>query len=452
MKFFAAIFLFFFISICSFGDTKPLLLEDSSAKFIWHKGNYAIYFDSIHNSDLSRIKKIYKEGFFFPAPYDAPRLQSFDKDMWANFRVINQSPEQQKWLIELYDFHIDFYDIYILNDQDFICYHFIGGDCLKNAKKEIDHKNFIHEVIFKQNVEYTVFVRIQSKQSVAVNGVIRSYKNLVSYSNKEYALLSIFYGVLSIMFLYCMTIFLVTLEKTYLYFSIYILSVALYCLSNDGLGFQFIWTDYLIFNEYAQSVSITMFSASSLLYSAAFLQVSIVSKKYCLLIRVLTGTRIVMFVFALCFYKRLLYMYQFDIALMIFIWFTAIYFYKKEYVPARFFILAYTALFIGFTIHILMVLGFIDNTIITVYGLNFGILFQLFLFSFALGDRVRIVNNQNRNAQLNLINQLKENEALKDKLTKELEEKVKERTKELEFKNQQLMHLYTKHRMILKAR
>lgn len=131
-------------------------------------------------------------------------------------------------------------------------------------------------------------------------------------------------------------------------------------------------------------------------------------------------------------------MYHFDIVLLIFIWFTAIYFYKKEYVPARFFILAYTALFIGFTIHILMVLGFIDNTIITVYGLNFGILFQLFLFSFALGDRVRIVNNQTRNAQLNLINQLKENETLKDKLTKELEEKVKERTQELEFKNQQL--------------
>lgn len=437
MKFFVSAFLFVLISINGFGLTKPLLLEDSSAKFIWHKGNYSIYFDPIHNSELSRIKEISKKGLFIPTPYDAPRLQSFDQDMWACFHVINKSQDQQKWLIELYDFHIDSYDIYILNEEDSLCNHFVGGD-VTNIKKQIDHKNFIHETVFKQNIVYTVYVRIQSKQSVAINGVIRSYKNLVSYSNKEYALLSIFYGVLFIMFLYCITIFLVTFEKTYLFFSINILCVALYCLSNDGLGFQFVWTDYLVFNEYAQSLSITLFSTSSLFYSASFLQIESVSKKYWLLMQLLIGTRLAMFIFAYSFYKPMLYMYQYDVAILIFIWFTTIYFYKKEYVPARFFILAYTALFIGFTIHILMVLGFIDNTIITVYGLNFGILFQLFFFSFALGDRVRIVNKQTRDAQLNLINQLKENDTLKDKLTKELEEKVQERTKELEYKNQQL--------------
>lgn len=438
MKFFISTFLCVLISISTFGLTKPLLLEDSSAKFIWHKGNYSIYFDSIHNSSLLRIKEIYKKDYFIPTPYDAPRLQSFDQDMWANFRVVNQSPTQQNWLIELYDFHIDSYDIYIIDDKGLLCNHFAGGDNIKNFKKEIDHKNFVYEVLFKQNVEYTIYVRIQSKQSVAVNGVIRTYKSFVSYSNKEYTLLSIFYGVLAIMFLYCITIFIATIEKTYLYFSINILSVGLYCLSNDGLGFQFIWKEALVFNEYAQSLSITLFSASSLMYSAAFLQVSRVSKKYYLLIRLLIVIRFVMFVFAYCFYKPMLYMYQFDIAILIFIWFTTIYFYKKEYVPARFFILAYTALFVGFTIHILMVLGFINNTIVTVYGLNFGILFQLFFFSFALADRVRIVNSETRNAQLNLIAQLKENDALKDKLTKELEEKVEERTKEIEYKNQQL--------------
>ena len=436
-KFIVYIFLVVLCNTVSHAFTKPIALEDSSSQFGWHKDNYSIYFAPTHNISLSNIIDLDKKGFFKVMPFD-PRLQSFDQDMWATFQVQNTSSTRNNWLIELYDFHIDSYDIYVLNDQDFVCYHFFGGDNVKNIKKYIDHKNFIHEAIFKKNILYTFYIRIQSKQSIAINGVIRSYPNLVKYSNQEYALLSIFYGILLIMLLYCIILFFVTIESTYLYFSINIFSVALYCLSNDGLGFQYFWSDYLQFNEYVQSLSITLFTASSLLYSESFLQVKATSKKHYLIVQVLTWTRLAMFVFGILFYEPLLYMYEYDIAILIFIWFSSVYFYKREYEPARFFVLAYTALFIGFSLNILMVLGFTNTTLVTVYGFNFGIIAQLFLFSFALADRVRIVNNQTRNAQLNLINQLQENEALKDKLTTELEEKVKERTKELEFKNQQL--------------
>ncbi|WP_018341867.1 sensor histidine kinase [Cytophaga aurantiaca] len=437
MKRTVLIFLFIVARIFVHGQSSPLVLEDTTQRFDWSKGYYSIYYDSLNKRSFGEIVEISNKGMFTQTLSDAPRLQSFNKEMWAKIDVQNKGTTTKKYLIELYDFHIDLYDVFVFKN-DTLRYHFSGGDFFIFDYRKVQHKNFINEVNFDPNSNYTIFVRIQSKQSVTAFGTIRTPENLVYYSNKEYTLLSIFYGFLLLMALYCFIVYVVTLERTYLYFTINVISVALYSLSNDGLGYQYLWGNHIVLNEYVQSFSIALFSATALLYSASFLQVSRICKKSILAIRLLVCLRIGMFIFGLYFYEPLLYMYHFDILILIFIFYIGIYVYYKQFIAARFFILAYNALFIGFTLHFLMVLGLIDNSLFTVYALNFGTIFQLFLFSFALADQVRLVNREIRITQLNLINQLKENDALKDKVTQELEGKVQERTKELEYKNQQL--------------
>jgi len=436
MKKIGLVFLLFAAHTLLYAANKPLILEDTSSQFAWREGNYSIYIDTIHGRPLPDIQKIYASGFFKDATHDSPRLKSDRKDMWAYIEVVNESNTSQTWLLELYDLHIDSYDIYVLKN-DSLQNHFVGGDRFPFASKNFNHKNFIHQVQFQKGIVYKVYIRIQSKQAVALNGVIRSYQNLLSYSNKEYMLLSIFYGIICLMGIYTICIYLGTFEKMYLYFTMYILSIAWYSLSNDGLGYQYVWSNS-VFNDYSQSAAVTLISAFSLLYSATFLQLRKFSKTYCNIIKGIVSVRLLLFVFGIIFYEPILYLYQIDIGILILIFALAIYSYRKGFKAARFFILAYTALFIGFTTNLLMVLGFIGNNYITVYGLNFGAISQLFLFSIAVADRLRIIMKETRNTQMGIIMQLKENHELKDKLTRELEDKVKERTKELEFKNQQL--------------
>ncbi|WP_299250210.1 sensor histidine kinase [uncultured Cytophaga sp.] len=428
---------FIFSSVVIHGYSNPIVLTDTTERFDWDKGYCNIYINSLQSKSFSQIKELSNEGKFKPTKTDAPRLQSFNKEMWARVDVEYTGKKPKEFLIELYDFHIDLYDLYVLVG-DSVCLHTVGGDSFPFDHRKIKHKNYLHEIRFQPNTAYTIFVRIQSKQSVSVFGSIRTYADVVYYSDKEYMLLSIFYGFLLLMSLYCIIISVVTLQKTYLYFAVNILSVALYSLSNDGLGYQYIWYDHVVLNEFVQSFSIALFSVTSLLYAASFLKLPFFSKNYCRTVWILLTLRIALYVFGFIFYGPLLYMYQIDILILIFIFFIAVYSFSKNYLPARFFIIAYTLLFVGFTIHILMVLGYINNTLFAVYALNFGTIFQLFIFSFALADQVRIVISENRVSQFKLISQLKENDLLKDKLTKELEDKVRERTKELEFKNQQL--------------
>jgi hypothetical protein len=87
--------------------------------------------------------------------------------------------------------------------------------------------------------------------------------------------------------------------------------------------------------------------------------------------------------------------------------------------------------------------GFIHwDSIFTVYSFNIGIVFEIMMLSFALGDRIRIIRAENaRNTQL-VIDQLKINADLKDELNRDLEAKVLERTAQLEEKNQELEGAY----------
>jgi hypothetical protein len=67
-----------------------------------------------------------------------------------------------------------------------------------------------------------------------------------------------------------------------------------------------------------------------------------------------------------------------------------------------------------------------------VYSLNIGFVIETFIFSIALADKIKIFKNEKEAVQQIIIDQLKINEELKDKVNRELELKVSERTKELE--------------------
>ncbi|MFL5729769.1 MAG: transposase, partial [Cytophagaceae bacterium] len=84
--------------------------------------------------------------------------------------------------------------------------------------------------------------------------------------------------------------------------------------------------------------------------------------------------------------------------------------------------------------------------ILTVYSYNFGVLIEMVLFSIAIGDKIRNIKLEKEKAlmekeaaQQQIIYQLKENEILKDKVNRELEAKVAQRTLELNEKNTELV-------------
>jgi two-component system, sensor histidine kinase LadS len=87
-------------------------------------------------------------------------------------------------------------------------------------------------------------------------------------------------------------------------------------------------------------------------------------------------------------------------------------------------------------------LGWIDHIdfvkIIAVYSTNIGMVLEIMILSFALADRVKFLKTEKELTQQQLILQLSENQKLSEKVNRELEGKVAERTKVIEEKSKLL--------------
>jgi hypothetical protein len=110
-----------------------------------------------------------------------------------------------------------------------------------------------------------------------------------------------------------------------------------------------------------------------------------------------------------------------------------LYSYFIGYKAARFFALAYGLLFLAFCVKVLinLDLSFIQGSILTHYSVSIGFWFEMWLLSFALADKVRIIKDSKDRALRRIIAQQEANQQLKDKVNRELENEVSKRTREI---------------------
>ncbi len=121
--------------------------------------------------------------------------------------------------------------------------------------------------------------------------------------------------------------------------------------------------------------------------------------------------------------------------------FSGIWLWKKNYRPARYFVLAYTFLFLGFVLKVVYVLGyarFIPSSI-GHYSITFGFVLEMTFLSFAIHDKVRLLKSKKERAQKRVIEQMQINEKLQEKHNRDLERKVQERTLEVMQKSKELL-------------
>jgi hypothetical protein len=148
--------------------------------------------------------------------------------------------------------------------------------------------------------------------------------------------------------------------------------------------------------------------------------------------------RTVLFLYALFFHRPLFAFRNMEIIPLSLIFYTGIKVWYEGYRPARFFVIAYGSLFFGFFLRTLVSLNVLPFTTILHYSLHFSFVFEMLFLTFALGDRIRILKNTRDRALRRIIQPHELNMQLKDKVTRELEQKVAERTVQLNHKNHEL--------------
>lgn len=430
------IIFFLFVSSCLKAQT-VIEINDSVNERVFMPYELSYFIDADNNVSFSTISK---PGFTSQFKQQS-NLQNIDFKTNASYWIrlpIKPNPASKKvWLLEFYDQTIDTLEAFIPQADG--SYQLIKmGDHQPFNERTFGHKNFEIVLDLNRSEIQSYYFKVRSHEFADMRIALRSADRFVGYALNEYFLYGMFYGMILIISMYNFLVFLAIREIKFIYYICYIISVAFYAMSYDGIGFQFIWPGHPEINDWAVGIFLYMVIFWSLVFTRRFLRTRANAPKLDRALKIMMILRTLWFGVSLLIYPKLLTFRSFEIIPLSLIFFSGISVWRSGYQPARFFVIAYGVLFLGFFLRTLVYYNLLPLTTATHYSLHFSFVIEMLFLTVALGDRIRILKDNRDRAMKRIIHQHEVNMQLKDKVNRELESKVQERTMELGKKNEEL--------------
>lgn len=412
---------------------KPVLLQDRVDQHIFNYDELEVLEDS---SRLLTIADVTVEPYhsrFYENTAFSPSGTNNKLVYWYRIKVKHPESSKRRWVIEFFDQTIDSLTFYA-PDTSGSYQAQLFGDQLSFDKRVRWHKNLIHELEPRNNQEVTYYIRVTSKQKADVLVVLRSESWLFHYALDEYFFFGIFYGMILVFTFYNLLMFIAVRETHYLYYIIYLVGVGLYEMSADGIGFQYLWPNQPWFNYYASGIFLYLATMAALVFSGSVLNLRSEHRRFFWLF-------VGVFVFRTAFLILSLTVmpHWFNFRFIEVIPFAAVYiasirgYFVKSYSPARYLVLAYSFVLFGITYKVFQYLNIEWSPLgeLSHYSLGISFIGEMLLLSLAISDKISLLRQEKDQAQANTIEQLHENQRLKDNLNQTLEEQVKAKTAEL---------------------
>jgi hypothetical protein len=290
------------------------------------------------------------------------------------------------------------------------------------------------------NGEITYYIRVKSDQRADVIVVLRSGHWLFHYATDEYFFFGIFYGMILVFSFYNLLMYLAVRESHYLLYVLYLVSIGLFEMSADGIGYQYLWPDAPLWNQYAVGIAQYAASCLSLFFTVAILHVRESHNSLFRLAIAAFSLRTIIFVLSLTVFPAWFTFKPMELIPLLAAFYIGIRCLRKGYRYARFIVVGYSFLVFGIVTKLLLYFDFnwMPFGSLSHYSLGFSFIMEMIFLSFAISDKIRLLRLEKAEAQEEIIEQLRVNQYLKDTLNEELEEQVKIKTHELVEKSNQI--------------
>lgn len=427
---------FFLLLDCISGFSQAIAVTNDAAQerviylkeleFFVDTANSLSFTDVATSGKFKRYETYQNKDFITEASY------------WIKFPLTYKTSTKKEWIIEFYDQTIDHLEVYVPDEHGSYRKIIMGDDYTFHGRM-FSHKNFeVRVTKTPHDTTMVYYFKVRSRDFADIRIAFRSVDHFIYYALNEYFLYGMFYGMILIISLYNFLVYLAIKEIKNIYYILYILSVAFYTLSLDGIGFQYLWPNHPEWNDYAGGIALYLVILSAIVFTRRFLSTASNAPRLDFALKWMIAARSVLLVAELFFFPQFFTYRTIEIIPLSLIFYTGIRVWYRGYRPARFFVIAYGILFTGFFIRALVYFNIIPLTTLSHYSLHISFVLEMLFLTFALGDRIRILKDMRDRALKRIIQQHEFNMQLKDKVNRELEQKVKERTLELNIKNHEL--------------
>jgi serine phosphatase RsbU (regulator of sigma subunit) len=327
----------------------------------------------------------------------------------------------------------------------------------------VDERDFIYKdwhaakVPLKKDEKQTFYLQLKAKDRVGGPHLqVYAHETIVTFDRFERMVLIGFLFTMLVISAFFLLLFAVIRGWQYLFFALYVGSLVVFLFITDGYLEEYFWNEnnfFLKFLEKFQPYIMSWISLFFLLFGMAYLELRKTLKfwyKSVVVILSLTSFRILLVALEVIFtfsypafienIFTIIWIFTVGILPLFVLIPPAIIRIRKGFFPAWYFLAANLVLIP--LIYVTLYSSLYSGTVISVYesivsrlfiisSMHMAAILQVLIFSFGIARKIRLDEIEKAQIQAQIIEQLKENERLKDQANLELERKVEERTREI---------------------
>lgn len=337
---------------------------------------------------------------------------------WLRGQVINCG-NQRAWLLGIRYPLLDYLDVYFVAADGRVTHH-ASGDRRPFRQRDAADRNFYFNLALAPGERADIYLRVQGQGSLHVPIELSTPQARLEKTQNEHLLLGLYGGALLSMLVYNLLLYLSLRDRSYLYYVCYIWAFGMAQFALNGLAFEYLWPDSPTWGNQATPFFMGLTGMLLTLFSRDFLALRRHWPRADRLLQLLQWT------FAAVVPAALLLDYSIPIRVgtactvaspVILLIVTAVLL-RRGLEQARYFLAAFSGLLLGVTMVGLSMFDLTPTNFLTEYGIQIGSTLEITLLSFALAHRMKILKDENEQIQRNI--------------AASLEQKVQDRTRELD--------------------
>lgn len=376
---------------------------------------------------------------FQPQNKDIPVSADVTKgNIWAKFKVVNFTADS-----------IFFFNLQYSNISQLTFYKYQNGilQLLHSTGNDFDFRkrtntspDFVFPLKLPRGDTSEFFIKIQSSHPLLLPLFIKSKDRLDETINLENLIFGLYFGIILSILLYNIFLFVSTKDLSYLFYIIYLFFLGLAQTTVSGYGFKYFWPHSAWLNNYALIITSSIAGITGILFAIFFLRIAYYYRNFIFFLSIALLLYFIAIISTISGNNQAAYNlvnYATAAGGLLLIIISAL-IGKKGYRAAYYYVVSWIFFLLGMIVLVLRNVGMLPYTNTTTYFSYFGSAVEVILLSIALADRINTLRKEKEESQAYALKISRENEKLIKEQNIVLEQKVTERTIELQNTNHQL--------------
>ncbi|MFV8465130.1 7TM diverse intracellular signaling domain-containing protein [Flavobacterium sp. LB1P62] len=320
-------------------------------------------------------------------------------NFWAKTELENPTDLSLKYYLETARPITDLVELYIFDVASKKITKAVSGDNMQYSVRSFDNRKTIFKIEIAPKSSLILFLHLKSDGEVIKMPIkLYSSESFIKTVSEEQLFFGIFYGILTIVSIIYFFFYFALREKTFLYYSLYVIFIGLMQFSLDGYFYELVTPQGGWFSLHA--VLFFAMVAGFLLgkYSEVFLNIKKYNKTIYILFNIVYFLAFVL-IFCILFVPAALAISYplanvLGLLILILIISSVIYlYYKNKYVDG-FFTIGIFFLILGFGIFILNNFGQVPNSFLTQNSSKLGTGLEVIFLSLSMANLIRNLKNE----------------------------------------------------------